>query len=79
IAQNTGASHGIVIETSTTENKRLVIKNVFGTAYGSLTASSSIVYQSSNGTTEPYRAGLEIDGVVCGSSLFSYAVHLNRS
>lgn len=79
IAQNTGASHGVVIETSTTENKRLVIKNVFGTAYGSLTASSSVVYQSSNGTTEPYRAGLEIDGVVCGSSLFGYAVHLNRS
>lgn len=78
LAQNAGASHGIVIDTSTHEAKRLTIKGVFGLSYGELKPNSSIIYQSSDGVTLPARRSVEINGVTLASNYWTRGIDFNR-
>ncbi|HHB1540516.1 TPA: hypothetical protein ACN979_004045 [Acinetobacter baumannii] len=78
IAQNEGASHGIVIETSTAEAKRLVLKGIHGFAYGALQNGSATIYQSSDGVSVPARRGVEIDGVTLASNHWARGIDFNR-
>ena len=78
IAQNAGASHGIVIDTSVTTPKKLVLKNIHGFSYGTLQADSSVIYQSSDGTSKPHRRGVVIEGVTLASNFWTYGISINR-
>lgn len=78
IAQNEGASHGIVIETSTAEAKRLILKGIYGLSYGELKPGSSIIYQSSDGVSAPARRGVEINGVTLASNYWTRGIDFNR-
>lgn len=78
VAQNAGASHGIVIDTSVTTPKKLVLKNIHGFSYGALQADSSVIYQSSDGVSKPFRRGVVIEGVTLASNFWTYGININR-
>lgn len=78
VAQNAGASHGIVIDTSVATPKKLVLKNIHGFSYGALQADSSVIYQSSDGVSKPFRRGVTIEGVTLASNHWSYGINVNR-
>lgn len=78
VAQNAGASHGIVIDTSVTTPKKLVLKNIHGFSYGALQAESSVIYQSSDGVSKPFRRGVVIEGVTLASNFWTYGININR-
>lgn len=78
VAQNAGASHGVVIDTSVTTPKKLVLKNIHGFSYGALQAESSVIYQSSDGVSKPFRRGVAIEGVTLASNFWTYGININR-
>ncbi|MCF1281327.1 hypothetical protein [Acinetobacter pittii] len=78
VAQNAGASHGIVIDTSVATPKKLVLKNIHGFSYGALQADSSVIYQSSDGVSKPFRRGVVIEGVTLASNFWTYGININR-
>ena len=78
IAQNEGASHGVVINAATTEAKRLVLKGIHGFAYGDLQVGSALIYQSSDGVSLPARRGVELDGVTLASNHWTRGIDFNR-
>jgi len=78
IAQNEGASHGIVIDTSTANSKKLLLRSIFGMSYGALQPESSLIYQFSDGVTMPARRGVDIDGVTLSTPYWNRGIDFNR-
>lgn len=78
IAQNEGASHGIVIDTSTGNSKKLLLRSIFGMSYGALQPESSLIYQFGDGVALPARRGVDIDGVTLSTSYWNRGIDFNR-
>lgn len=75
-ANDSGASHGIFIDTSTINPKRLVLKDIHAFAYGTLQANSACIYQNSAAS---YRRGVTIDGLTLASNFWTNAINFTRS